>query len=299
MGLYDNAWPHVYEEIRRFYPVWYRDVLEMDAIWRAQGVELDGVRATVEALIDNGYIMTADLHTIASLEAFLHINPSPGQTLQERRQVVATYVRGQDHIGAPEIKSIAGAFTSGVVDVEFALGIISVMVSHPVEEAFNLEACKELLLSRIPAHLALTLVEVISTMYPAIAHVVAGLGKGYSETALPEVSKKFNWRRPVNITPWLGRGYSQTCLPEIPKNYQHRAPLVVAAQMGKGYSQTSLSEVPKNYGLHQIAAVAPRLGAGYTQIVLPETPKNYGFTAAVYTVGAFSTYTSTALPAVE
>lgn len=23
MGLYDNAWPHVYEEIRRFYPVWY------------------------------------------------------------------------------------------------------------------------------------------------------------------------------------------------------------------------------------------------------------------------------------
>ena len=101
MGLYDNAWPHVYEEIRRFYPVWYRDVLEMDAIWRAQGVELDGVRATVEALIDNGYIMTADLRTIASLEAFLHINPSPGQTLQERRQVVATYVRGQDHIGGP------------------------------------------------------------------------------------------------------------------------------------------------------------------------------------------------------
>ena len=243
MGLYDNAWPHVYEEIKRFYPVWYRDVLEMDAIWRAQGIELDGVRATVEALIDNGYIMTADLRTIASLEAFLHINPTPEQTLQERRQVVATYVRGQDHIGAPEIKSIAGAFTSGVVDVDFALGVISVMVSHPVTETFDIDACRTLLLERIPTHLALALVEIISTMYPAIVRVISRMGKGYTETVLPEV----------------------------PKNYSHQAGVKVASWLGKGYVQTALPEVPKNYGL----------------------------TAAIVACGAFSTYTSTVLPAAE
>lgn len=271
MGLYDNAWPHVYEEIRRFYPVWYRDVLEMDAIWRAQGIELDGVRATVEALIDNGYIMTADLRTIASLEAFLHINPTPEQTLQERRQVVATYVKGQDHIGAPEIKSIAGAFTSGVVDVEFALGVISVVVSHEAWEQFDLEACKALLLERIPAHLALALVEVISTMYPAIVRIISSLGKGYTETVLPEVPKNYDLRAPVHAISLMGKGYSQTGLPEVPKDYNLRRAVKVTSYLGKGYSQTALSEAAKNYGL----------------------------TAAVIACGAFSTYTSTALPAAE
>ena len=44
LGLYDNAYFSVYEEIKRFYPVWYWDVLEMDCIWRAQGKQLDQVR---------------------------------------------------------------------------------------------------------------------------------------------------------------------------------------------------------------------------------------------------------------
>lgn len=126
MGLYDNAWPTTYEEIKRFYPVWYRDVLEMDAIWRVQGRELDGVRATVEGLIDNGYILTADLPTITSLEDFLRIVPEPRQSLDERRQMAAAYVRGLEHIGAPEIRSIVGAFTAGTVDVDFHAGVISV-----------------------------------------------------------------------------------------------------------------------------------------------------------------------------
>lgn len=271
MGLYDNAWPHVYEEIKRFYPVWYRDVLEMDAIWRAQGTELDGVRATVEALIDNGYIMTADLRTIISLEAFLHIHPTPSQTLQERRQVVATYVRGQDHIGAPEIKSIAGAFTSGVVDVEFALGVISVMVSHPVTETFDLDACRALLLTRIPAHLALALVEVISTMQAADLYFLSGMGKGHTETTLPEAPLDYGHRAPVLLTSLMGKGFSQTGLPEIAKDYNHRAFVTAASYLGKGYTETALPEVSKDYGL----------------------------TAVLITGGAFSTYTSTALPAAE
>jgi len=29
MRLYDNAYPSTYEEIKTWYPAWYRDVLEM------------------------------------------------------------------------------------------------------------------------------------------------------------------------------------------------------------------------------------------------------------------------------
>lgn len=184
MGLYDNAWPHVYEEIKRFYPVWYRDVLEMDAVWRAQGIELDGVRATVEALIDNGYIMTADLRTIASLEAFLHINPNPEQTLQERRQVVATYVRGQDHIGAPEIRSIVEAFTSGAVDVGFSKGVISVKASRKASEYLNLDGCLKILHDRIPAHLFLEDIITLPEIHGSLP-TLAALGPRMARAAPP------------------------------------------------------------------------------------------------------------------
>ena len=31
--LYPNGFPSAYEELKTFYPVFYRDVFEMDAIW--------------------------------------------------------------------------------------------------------------------------------------------------------------------------------------------------------------------------------------------------------------------------
>ena len=68
MGLYDNAYFSVYEEIKRFYPVWYWDVLEMDAIWRAQGKQLDQVREAVQRLISNNFIATSDDQAVTALE---------------------------------------------------------------------------------------------------------------------------------------------------------------------------------------------------------------------------------------
>ena len=41
--LYPNGFPSAYEELKTFYPVFYRDVFEMDAIWRAAGGGLDEI----------------------------------------------------------------------------------------------------------------------------------------------------------------------------------------------------------------------------------------------------------------
>ena len=158
-----------------------------------------------------------------------------------------------------------------MVDVEFALGIISVMVSHPVTETFDLDACRALLLARIPAHLALALVEVISTMQAADLRFLSGMGKGHTETTLPEAPLDYRHRAPVLLTSLMGKGFSQTGLPEIAKDYNHRAFVTAASYLGKGYTETALPEVSKDYGL----------------------------TAVLITGGAFSTYTSTALPAAE
>ena len=158
MGLYDNAWPHVYEEIRRFYPVWYRDVLEMDAIWRAQGAELDGVRSTIERIVFNGYINTADAETIAKYEKFLEITPELNATLEERRAQVAAIMFPSPHIGAPEIREIFAFFAKGRICVRLVGGFVELVVDLKENEVLSAPAFLRALDRKFPAHLRIGIV---------------------------------------------------------------------------------------------------------------------------------------------
>lgn len=91
MRLYDNAPSSAYEELKTFYPVWYREVLEMDAIWHALGMHLDGLRDGVIKAVDNCFINTANEDTIAQLENFLYITYEGKRTIEERRALVASF----------------------------------------------------------------------------------------------------------------------------------------------------------------------------------------------------------------
>ena len=157
MGLYDNALPTTYEEIKRFYPSWYADVAEMDAIWKVQGLQLDAIRAALERIISNSYIATADESTIAGLEKFLGITPGVAQSLEERRQVLASSFKGAgSHIGAPEIREITERFTEeGTITIGFANGVIYVTVEKEYNSVCNYLSCYTVLSNSIPAHLRL------------------------------------------------------------------------------------------------------------------------------------------------
>lgn len=157
MPMYDNAPEFAYEEIKGFYPSWYADIKEMDAIWSVQGVQLDKVRAAVELIISNNYIDTADEYMINRLVRFLGITSSTAQSLEERRQVLASLFRGSSsHIGSKEIKEIVRRFTEGAtVTVGFADGIISVTVGKEHNSVCNYLSCYTVLCNSIPAHLQL------------------------------------------------------------------------------------------------------------------------------------------------
>ena len=157
MTLYKNALPTTYEEIKRFFPSWYTDILEMDSIWRAQGKQFDNIRVDVDRIVSNRFIAHADEETISELERFIHISPAKGQTLEERRMVVATALKGSNnHIGAPEIREIVSRFTGeGDVSVSFNNGTIFVEVEKPFTSTGNYLSCYNALSNVIPAHLAL------------------------------------------------------------------------------------------------------------------------------------------------
>lgn len=162
MRLYDNAPSSSYEELKTFYPVWYRDVLEMDALWRVFGNRLDGIQAGLVQAISNCYINTADEATIRRLEGFLYITYDGPRTLDERRALVASFFIGNGHIGEREIKEIVGAFTAGDISVSLADGgVIEISVTRELSDRFNLSDCFFIISKRIPAHLGIVFHDIL------------------------------------------------------------------------------------------------------------------------------------------
>ena len=141
----------------------------MDAIWRAQGRQLDGVRSSIEQMVLNGSIYTADSRTISQYEKFLGITTDLSTPLEERRKVVAAMMYSTQHIGAPEIKEIVGLFTPADADVTFEDGVIGLSVQSSPDEPLDVEACFKALQRQIPAHLAWIFDTIYATKTPGVA----------------------------------------------------------------------------------------------------------------------------------
>lgn len=188
--LYPNGFPSVYEELKTFYPVFYRDVFEMDAIWRAAGGKLDEIEAGVDAVANDTFISMMDAAALSDMEAFLDIAPNKNRTLEDRRKLVASYFVGANHIGAPEIKELVRGYAGDTPEVKFSKGRIYVCISPPDESSFLSSDIIECLLRKIPAHLALSLsLSYKPDVQPAYA-AAAPLGTAMSCTIrLPGVIK--------------------------------------------------------------------------------------------------------------
>lgn len=157
--MYDNAYKSGYVELKTFYPVWYPDVVEMDALLKAFGTQLDGIKNGNIRSIDNNFVATADAVTIGTLEKYLYITYDGKRTLEERRALVSAFFIGYGHIGRPEIIDYVSKFTEGAISVAFDAGVITVTVTRDAAEKFNLADALFILLRRIPAHLALVFID--------------------------------------------------------------------------------------------------------------------------------------------
>ena len=73
MRLYDNAPGNYHDELASWFPAWYRQVLEMDALWNTWGILLDKLQADILQVLDNNFLLHCDESTIEMWEEFLGI----------------------------------------------------------------------------------------------------------------------------------------------------------------------------------------------------------------------------------
>lgn len=124
---YSNGFDSAYEELITFYPAFYRDVFEMRAILEAEGKVIDKATATINGVIENSFVESADEATITRLEAWLHLETEKNRPLEERRRLVYSFFVGFGKLSASKLKEALRAFTGADSNIYF----------KPTDEAGN------------------------------------------------------------------------------------------------------------------------------------------------------------------
>lgn len=141
-----------YEQLLSYYPVYYREVFEMEAILKYFGELCDLLEEQTEQAYLNYFILEADEETVKTWENLFGIQYSERRTLDERRRVILARFNNLHHIGEPEIRSTIRVFGDNEVWIDFDAGIIYILIQGDI---FDDEKLFETLSAKIPAHLKL------------------------------------------------------------------------------------------------------------------------------------------------
>ena len=96
-----------YEELKKQYPAFYNEILEMQEILKANVHFLDQAALAFEIALNNMFIPYMDETTVTRLEEFLSIVPSEVQTLDDRKSVIAAHFKGYGKISRTEVQNIS------------------------------------------------------------------------------------------------------------------------------------------------------------------------------------------------
>lgn len=152
MRFYRRHYKNNYEKLLTYYPRYYRHVFEMVEILKAYGQISDALESQIEQAFLNNFVLEADESTIRGWEDTLGITYSKSLSLEQRRRVIIARIAGHGHIGEPEIREVISNYSDKPVSVDFAKGIIYIVIEGEVFDENNL---LRTLLRRIPAHLSL------------------------------------------------------------------------------------------------------------------------------------------------
>lgn len=157
--LLNNYYATTYEEIVNYSPDYYTEVKEMQAVYKAEGDTLDGVKDGIEKVFDNCFIDTMDEATIAKMEGFLHIHMRGRRTLEERRKLVKSYFVGAGKMSSSLLSDIISTYTRSKSECEFipcdvqGNNKLYIDTKRGEEASFYASDIIELIRAKLPAHI--------------------------------------------------------------------------------------------------------------------------------------------------
>ncbi len=179
MSMFSPYWKCNYDEMITFYPRFYREVFEMDAILRAEGRLADNVLNGIDKMLMNNFIDTMDEDTLIRFEAFLDIAIVRERTPDERRRFIKSFIAGMGKVSQTRIAEVIRAYTdtqavcdfypfdkegNNRLDIKFERGNLPVIY---ISDIYTL------LTKMLPAHICYTVIMSIVPDTPI--ELVAGI----------------------------------------------------------------------------------------------------------------------------
>ena len=158
--LYDeDYYASSYDELVTYYPTYYKDIKEMQAVLKSEGDMADNVKSGIERVLGDCFIDTSDEQTTAKRERFLHIHLHGDRSLADRKRLVKSYFVGAGKMSESLLSEIIGTYTGATSKCRFepcdiagnnALYIDS---ERGPEATFYSSDIMELIWAKLPAHI--------------------------------------------------------------------------------------------------------------------------------------------------
>jgi len=158
--LFNDQYDSTYDELATYYPTFYNEVKEMQAVLKAEGDLIDDVKSGIETVFGDCFIDSADEKTIAKLETFLHIHMHGERSLEDRRRLVKSYFVGSGKLSASLLSDIIGTYTGAESRCRFepcdieGNNCLYIDSERGTESNFYASDIMELLRAKLPAHIA-------------------------------------------------------------------------------------------------------------------------------------------------
>ena len=144
------------ERMLKYYPYVVRKILEIQAIIKAEGFEVDFLKNDIQLCVNEAYLTTMSETRIAEWEKALGMQYDAEDTLGDRRDAIIARIRGQGKLNTALINSIVNAFTGGTAISYIENSKLYVKITPPPEnKQYKFENVRRELLKKIPAHLDL------------------------------------------------------------------------------------------------------------------------------------------------
>lgn len=247
LKLYEKYYHNNFEELLTYYPRFYRDVLEMVEILKAQGRLADALEADIEQTFLNSFIDYADEAAIGRLEIFLKIGLNTSWSLEERRQIVKSYFIGAGRISASVLaqmlQSIVGCPDPNIrLEPIDAAGNNALLIDFdcPENAAQKLAIVKEVLAKKVPAHIPL----LVTAIFPPVKvpfYVGGAVSGGIMSSELPQLVWEQPMQQNINVAA-QAENIMLTDLPQLAWRQGFAENIFAAAERGS-ISETELSEI--------------------------------------------------------
>lgn len=155
MLVFNNQQRSGYEEIVSYSPCYYKNIKEMDAVFRLAGWLTDLMARDMENMMAYQFLKYMDNEALTRYEAFLGIAVDASKTIDERKDYVSAVLIGSGKISANKISALVNQFV-GCVCEDIVLVEDMLQIKIVVHEDMGLKMQDDihnLIRQKVPSHI--------------------------------------------------------------------------------------------------------------------------------------------------